>query len=175
MIENVNRRWLNALLLASMLVGLSLLVSACGGSPGSPANAPTTTSQSTNAQRMLAFSSCVRKHGVPNFPDPDSQGTLPVLTQQDLGVSKRTSLTAQHACQSLLTRGTSTGTPQQRQQKLAFGLKVAQCLRTHGYPSFPDPSGLSQALPPGIDPSSPQFQAAQTTCEKQEQQALGLK
>jgi hypothetical protein len=124
---------------------------------------------------MLAFSNCVREHGVPKFPDPDSQGTLPVLTQQDLGVSKQTSLAAQHACESLLSRGASTGTPQQRQQKLAFGLKVAQCLRVHGFPTFPDPTGLSQALPPGIDPSSPQFEAAQATCEKQGQQALGLR
>jgi hypothetical protein len=171
-------------------VGLSLLVSACGGSPGSgvaqlgsattttesrSSNAPATSSESTNAERMLAFSRCVREHGVRNFPDPDSQGNLPALTQQDLGVSKQTSLAAQHACESVLTRGRSTGTPQQRQQKLAFGLKVAQCLRTHGFPNFPDPTGSSQALPRGIDPSSPQFETAQTTCEKQEQKALGLR
>ena len=123
---------------------------------------------------MLAFSRCVREHGVPNFPDPNSQGDLPALTQQDLGVSKQTSLAAQHACEGVLSRGRSTGTPQQQAQKLAFGLKVAECLRTHGYPNFPDPTGSSQALPPGIDPSSPQFEAAQATCEKKEQQALGL-
>ena len=192
---NLRRRhWSRALLLTpglAGLVGLSLLVSACGGSPGSrvaqlgstttttqsspSSNAPTTSSQSTNAQRMLAFSRCVREHGVPSFPDPDSQGILPALTQQELGVSKQTSLAAQHACESLLSRGGSAGTPQQRQQKLAFGLKVAQCLRAHGFPTFPDPTGFSQALPPGIDPSSPQFQTAQTTCEKQEQQALGIR
>jgi hypothetical protein len=124
---------------------------------------------------MLVFSRCVREHGVPNFPDPDSNGNLPALTQQDLGVSKQTSLAAQHACESVLSRGRSTGTAQQRQQKLAFGLKVAQCLRAHGYATFPDPTGFSQALPPGIDPSSPQFEAAQTTCEQQEQQELGLR
>jgi hypothetical protein len=124
---------------------------------------------------MLAFSHCVRQHGVPNFPDPDSQGNFPALTQQELGVTKQTSLTAQHACESVLTRDRSTGTPQQQQQKLAFGLKVAQCLRAHGFPTFPDPTGSSQALPPGIDPSSPQFETAQTTCEKQEQKALGLR
>jgi hypothetical protein len=180
------------LLLASSLaglVGLSLLASACGGSPGShvaqlgsttttphsPSPDAPTGSQLTNAQRMLAFSRCVRQHGVPNFPDPDGQGNLPALTQQELGVTKQTSLAAQHSCESVLTRGRSTGTPQQRQQKLAFGLKVAQCLRTHGFPTFPDPTGSSQALPRGIDPSSPQFETAQTTCEKQEQKALGLR
>jgi hypothetical protein len=116
----------------------------------------------------------MRSHGVANFPDPDSQGNFPSLTQQDLGVSKQTSLAAQQACKSLLARGGSTATPAQRQQKLAFGLKVAQCLRTHGYPSFPDPSGSSQELPAGIDPSSSQFQAAETACENQTRKALGL-
>jgi hypothetical protein len=191
-IESVNllgRHRSRALLLAPSLAGLigvSLLVSACGGSPGSrvaqlgsatttSSNAPPTSAQLTNVQKMLAFSHCVREHGVPNFPDPNSQGSLPALNQQDLGVSKQTSLAAQHACESVLSRGTSTGTPQQRQQKLAFGLKVAECLRTHGYPTFPDPTGSSQELPPGIDPSSPQFEAAQTTCEHEEQQAIGLR
>ena len=129
------------------LIGLSLLVSSCGGSSGSrvaqlgsttttrssaSSETPATSSQLTNVEKMLAFSHCVREHGVPKFPDPDSSGNLPALTQQDLGVSKQTSLAAQHACGSVLARGDSTGTPQQQAQKLAFGLKVAECLRTHG-------------------------------------------
>lgn len=172
------------------VVGLCLLASACGGSPGSrvaqlgsttatqsspSSNAQATSSQLTNAQKMLAFSRCMREHGVPKFPDPDGQGNLPSLTQQDLAVSKQTSLAAQHSCESVLSRGRSTGTPQQQLQKLAFGLKVAQCLRKHGFPTFPDPTGSSEALPPGIDPSSPQFETSQTTCERQEQKALGLR
>ena len=194
-IESVNpsrRQRPRALLLAPALtglVGLSLLVSACGASAGSNvaklgSATTTTTAQSVPSSTTssgpapenatLAFSRCMRSHGVSSFPDPDSQGNLPPLTQQELGVSKQTSLAAQQACKSLLSRGGSTGTPQQRQQKLAFGLKVAQCLRHHGYPSFPDPSGSSQALPPGIDPSSSQFQTAETACENQSRKALGL-
>jgi len=72
----------------------------------------------------------------------------------------------------LLSSG--AGTPQQRQQKLAFALKLAQCLRRHGFPGFPDPTASGQGVPPGIDPNSPQFQAAQTTCKRQAQRALGL-
>jgi hypothetical protein len=81
---------------------------------------------------------------------------------------------AQQVCKHLLSSGGSA-TPQQRRQKLAFGVKVAQCLRVHGYPTFPDPAGLgSQALPPGIDTNSPQFQSTETACEKQAQKALGV-
>ena len=182
-----NRQRPRGLLLAPALaglVGLSLLVSACGGSssPGVAAVGATTAATTGSASptgssdeiAALGFSRCMRAHGVPNFPDPDSQGTFPPLTQQVLGVSKQTSLAAQQACEHLLSSGGSTATPQQRQQKFAFGLKVARCLRGHGFPGFPDPSAPSQGLPPGIDPSSPQFQAAETTCEQQARKALGL-
>jgi hypothetical protein len=154
------------LLLAPALAGLSLLVSACGGS-----SSPRVSAQSAQQNAALAFSRCMRSRGVPNFPDPDAQGNFPPFST---GVSKQISSAANDACQHLLSRGGSTGTPQQRQEKLVFALKVAQCLRTHGFPTFPDPGGSSQGKPPGIDLSSPQFQTAETNCEKQERKALGL-
>ena len=117
----------------------------------------------------------MRSHGVSSFPDPDSQGSFPPLTQQDLGVSKQTSLAAQHTCEHLLPSGRGTGTSQQRQQKIAFALKVAECMRTHGFPAYPDPTASSQELPPGVDPNSPQFKVPLTVCEKQAQRALGLR
>jgi hypothetical protein len=44
----------------------------------------------------------------------------------------------------------------------AYSLAFAQCMRAHGVPDFPDPNGQSGQLGPssGIDPNSPQFQAA---------------
>ena len=119
----------------------------------------------------------MRSHGVPNFPDPNSQGDFPPSHLQP-GVSKQTAIAAQHACQHLLPNGGSTGTLQQDQLKLAFALKVARCLRAHGFPTLPDPTVSSRAgndlAGAGIDPNSPRFQAAQTTCEKQAKQALAL-
>jgi hypothetical protein len=181
----------SALLRAPALVGLvvlSLLAASCG-SPGShvaqlastttqsshSSNPQTTNSQSTNSQKMLAFSRCVREHGVPNYPDPDSSGTLPASGKQ-IARSSPQFPAAESACTHLLPGG--AGTPQQRQAKFAFALKVARCLRTHGFPNVADPTvsnqGTGNVLPPGIDPTSPRFQAAQTTCQKQAQQALGL-
>ena len=170
--------------------GLAVLVSGCGGSssPGVAAvgtatssafgatttTTTTSTGSSTQLHGALAFARCMRAHGVPSFPDPNSQGSFPPLSQQALGVSKQTSLAAQQACKGLLSSG-GTATPQQRQQKITFGVKVAQCLRAHGYPNFPDPTGLgSQALPPGIDTNSPQFQTTEAACEKLAQKALGV-
>ncbi len=180
------------MLLAPALAGLTtllLLASACGStSPGVAAVATTITSSRTTSSPSagltamnagLAFSRCMRLHGVPNFPDPDSRGSFPPLTQQALGVSKQTSLTAQQACEHFLSSGGSIGTPQDRGVKFAFALNVARCLRTHGFHRFSDPivssQGTSQNLSgAGIDPNSPQFQTAQTTCEKQARRTLGL-
>jgi hypothetical protein len=129
---------------------------------------------STQLHGALAFARCMRAHGLQHFPDPDSEGSFTPLNQQAVRVTKRTSLTAQQACKHLRSGG-GNATPQQRRQKLVFGVKVAQCLRAHGYPNFPDPSGLgSQALPPGIDTNAPQFQTTEAACEKQAQKALGV-
>jgi hypothetical protein len=176
-----------ALLLASALAGLaglSLLATACGGSPashvaqlGSTTNqtrtspSSTTSAQSAHPNAALAFARCMRSHGVPNFPDPNPEGDFPPF---HAGVSKQTSAAANDNCKHLLSSGGSTGTPQQRQQKFAFALKVAQCLRRHGFPNFPDPTASGQGLPPGIDTNSPQFQAAEANCEKQARKAVGL-
>jgi hypothetical protein len=117
----------------------------------------------------------MRSHGVPNFPDPGPQGDFPPF---HVGVSKQASAAADDACRHLLSTG-GTGTPQQRQEKLAFALNVARCLRAHGFPNFPDPTvsghGASENLSgAGIDPNSPQFQAAETACEKQARHVLGV-
>jgi hypothetical protein len=144
---------------------VSLLATACGGS-----NSHLST-LSAQQDAALAFSQCMRTHGVANFPDPDTQGAFP---QFHAGVSKHVSEAANTSCKHLLSRGGGTATPAQRQQKVTFGLKVAECLRAHGYPDFPDPTGSNQTLPPGLDLNSPQFQTAEANCEQQSRKALGL-
>ena len=146
------------------LVGVSLVVSGCGGSPSSVAT-------TAPDQAALAFSRCMRSHGVPNFPDPDAQQDFPAF---HLTVPKQAAAVANDTCKHLISRGSSSATPQQRRQKLAFGLQVAQCVRRHGFPDFPDPAGSSQRMPPGINTDSPQFQAAESSCEEHVRKALGL-
>lgn len=146
------------------VVAVTLLAAGCGSS--------SVTSTSTTRQgAALAFSHCMRSHGVPNFPDPDPQGDFP---QFHLGISKSAATAADESCKHLLSRGGGTGTPQELRQKFAFALKVAACLRAHGYPDFPDPTSSGQAVPPGVDTQSPQFQAKETSCENQARKALGL-
>jgi len=66
-------------------------------------------------------------------------------------------------------------------QKLAFALKVARCMRSRGYPTYPDPSPSvssqgsgTRFAGTGIDTRSPRFQTTETACEKQARKALGL-
>ena len=45
----------------------------------------------------------------------------------------------------------------------------SRCMRSHGVPKFPDPKpggALSLGSKAGVDPNTPQFKAAQQTCQK---------
>jgi hypothetical protein len=86
--------------------GLALLAAACASpsstGPGGSSNAAVAaTIQSTSSQKTLAYSGCMRSHGVPNFPGPDSSGQIPKETAQQLGVSDSRLQAAQGACQDL--------------------------------------------------------------------------
>ena len=59
----------------------------------------------------------------------------------------------------------SSGTSSSGAVREAAGIKLADCMRSHGVPNFPDPgSGGGIQIPSGINPQSPAFQAAQKSC-----------
>ncbi len=117
----------------------------------------------------LAFAGCMRSHGVPDFPDPTASGVVRLGARVD--PSSPAFQAAQKACDKLLPRGAKGGVPSPAEQaKMQEGaLKFSQCMRTHGVPSFPDPGvsggGVKIEKGSGIDPNSPQFKAAQRTCQ----------
>jgi hypothetical protein len=62
------------------------------------------------------------------------------------------------------------GSPTSREDGI---YKFSACMRSHGVPRFPDPTrssggGMNLSVSPGsgLDPKSPQFQAAQKACQK---------
>jgi hypothetical protein len=148
------------------LAGLSLLLYVCVGT-----SVASTTSAQLRAE--LAYARCMRAHGVTNFPDPNSQGDFPPFRT---GVSKQASEATQRACQHLLPAGYAGTGGRSPAQKVEFSLKVAQCLRTHGFPNFPDAnsSGQFNFSGTGIDANSPHFQSTETACEKRARRALGI-
>jgi hypothetical protein len=149
------------------VAGLVLLSAACtGASSGDHVarlSASTTTGDSAASSAAsvqggaVAFSRCMRDHGVSRFPDPDSSGVLQKVDLQQLGVSSTQLRSAQNACQQLLSDDIeasvgeclSTGncTPALRQQILNEGLEFAQCMRSHGVSNFPDPTTAPNGAP----------------------------
>lgn len=121
-----------------------------------------------NATLGAKFSTCMRKHGVTNFPDPNSQGIIQFGSGIGIDPNSPAFTSAMGICQKLLPNG-GQPTPQQRAQQQRELLAYSKCMRDHGIEDFPDPSngGLHLTGGPGsdLDPNNAQFQAAQQACQ----------
>jgi hypothetical protein len=123
----------------TVLAAAALLAAGCSDSPSATgAGSAPNAGASANSAIPVAYSRCMRSHGIPDFPDPNSSGQIPKGQIVQLGVSTSVLQTAQRACQRLWPYQGLTQA-QQRQQ-LAQDLKFARCMRSHGVPDFPDPT-----------------------------------
>jgi hypothetical protein len=123
------------------IAAVSLLLAACGSSSPSSTTVSSSDGQSTQvqAQEAVAFSDCMRSHGVSNFPDPGT-GSFKYALAPSTPKSPAFQ-PAYAACQHLLPDGGPSGqsdthSPAQIAAMLAF----VRCLRRHGFTSFPDPT-----------------------------------
>ena len=136
---------------AVVIAAASLAGSAAayGSSPSSATRASTNAarySPSTNIRKALAFSRCMRRHGVPNFPDPTSRGAIPKVSRQELDTPQFRA--AERACQHLLPAGSDDIFPPGEVQQLLIGmLRFSHCMRSHGVPNWPDPTTDSAGRP----------------------------
>jgi hypothetical protein len=171
---------------AAMLAA-AVALAACGGSSPTKPSKQAAVNGSGNG---LKLAECMRSHGVPDFPDPSSGAGGGSSIQQSsnggatsitvdghkLNVSGPAFQKAMQTCQRLQPQGPPiSGAQLAKLQKGA--LKMAECMRSHGVPNFPDPQvsagpdgrGVGIRLGAkggrsGINPQSPAFQAAQKTC-----------
>lgn len=145
---------------AVALAGIAVLGAACGSGPSAGGASG---SGQTPYQQALAYARCMRGHGDPGFPAPNSQGLFP----HPAGPQHQS---ASRACAYLLP--TQPLTAAQKYDRVRQALKFAACMRSNGVPTFPDPTiaggGTAVGLNParGTDTSSPQFQAAVRACRK---------
>jgi hypothetical protein len=103
---------------------------------------------SANTREALAYSRCMRSHGVPMFPDPTSSGVIPKVSLRQLAVSSAQLQSAERACQRLLPPGTDDMFSPGEVQQLLIGMRrFSQCMRTHGVPNWPDPTTDSEGRP----------------------------
>jgi hypothetical protein len=119
---------------------------------------------STSSEVALAV--CVRKHGVPSFPDPNAQGIWS-LNGSGSGVWQTPQFRkAELTCAGLLhiLNAVAPGTTQQAAQAAQL-VKYSECMRSHGVPNFPDPSGDNLNVNASqIDPNSPAVKRAANRC-----------
>ncbi len=157
---------------AAALLGFVLLAAACSSGP----KGPDSSSAGTMAQ-LLAYSKCMRAHGIRDFPDPVANKGGPAGGPgfnlsgggSDVDPNNPVYKAANQACQSLLPVPSTA----QQQQWMAQAMKFSQCMRSHGIPDFPDPTasgGITITAQPGsggsdLDPNNPLFQAAQRACQ----------
>ena len=138
--------------------GLALLATACGGGPSSTGPAGTSdaggpASSQAASSAAVAFTRCMRSHGVPDFPDPAAGGGVPKVTPRQVGISDSRFQVAKRACAPLL-QPAQAPVPQIMTGMLDF----ARCMRSHGIPDWPDPTTDRNGQPvfdiPGINPDS---------------------
>jgi len=141
---------------------VALLTAACGG--GSASTAGSSGAGQGRLAQALAFAHCMRSHGAPNYPDPNSSGVFMVNPSNSSSFDAPQS--ARTACVHLLPRKGKPLTPAQQAQQQRKSLAFAACMRRHGFPKFPDDwsGNIGQLISAGIDPHSPQLSAALTTC-----------
>ena len=142
------------------LVGVGVLAAGCGGS-GNPG--ATGSSSGGLAGQGVAYTHCMRSHGVSNFPDPTLSSGGGMTFQGSFNLKSPTYLAADQACRSLLPGRAQA--PPVSARKLAAEVKWAQCLRTHGVPSFPDPNAQGAIDSSKLDPTSSAFQTASQACQ----------
>jgi len=154
----------------TVMAAAVLLAAACSGSPSSTGSGAPNAGGSANSQ-AVAYSRCVRSHGVPGFPDPASNGQIPkeAVIRALSRLSDSRAMAATNACANLNPAG--QGGPTLAAQEQQDYLRAAACMRSHGITNFPDPTfpGGHVNLPQissSIDTSSTQFTQARQTCEK---------
>jgi hypothetical protein len=165
------------------LLAAALGLAACGSSTpsGTATNASSGQSSDASSNKALEFASCMRSHGVPNFPDPtDGQIRLQVqqtpngTTVNGVQVNGPAFQAATADCKADLPNG-GTPTAAQTAKLKAQALAMSRCMRSHGVPNFPDPTfqpgpnggvgiGIKMSASSGIDPNSPAFEAASKEC-----------
>jgi hypothetical protein len=145
------------------VAAVSLLAAGCGGGSSTTAPAP-----QNGLVALVAYSHCMRSHGVPNFPDPNSSEGIP---KDKIPVNSPQFLVASSACEHLMPV-TGLGPQEMAQQtrtRVADALAFARCVRARGFPSFPDPTNQGQLTPQmvtaaGIDLHQPELLRAGLAC-----------
>lgn len=159
---------------AALALALAVAVAGCGSSSSSSTSTTTAAAPGargptpTQIQARVNLAKCARAHGI-NLPDPGANGTYRASTLRNVlsqyGQTKINQV--EQACRQYLVQAfpNLALTPAQRAARRQALFRFAACMRSHGVPNFPDPGAGAAAIKPGtIDPNSPAFKSALTSC-----------
>ena len=162
----------------------AMMIAACGsrsptGSTSATGPISPTGTGSASSDSTLAFSKCMRAHGVPSYPATPPGATRiqssrgpngQIISVNGVAVTAPAYRAARQSCAKYLPQSYTTAAQTARFER--EGLKFARCMRGHGIKNFPDPKltigpgggqgvNLSGA---GLDFQSPAFQTAANAC-----------
>jgi hypothetical protein len=163
------------LIFGSAVIGCAVALAACGSSSN---NKP---QRHSGQSQFLAFSQCMRAHGVTHFPDPSPSGGIQISTGSGVNPFSPSFKAARTTCGKLLPGGGPGGHGPPSAQDKAQMLAISTCMRAHGVSGFPDPTttppngpngvgdvigrnGVFIAVPSTIDTNSPAYQHAASAC-----------
>ncbi len=188
------------------LIALPLVLSACGGekkeadiasasspseaAPPASSAAPKAEGKSAFYDAQLAYTQCMRKEGLKDWPDPTLSGyadwtKIEKIQEEEERKDSQVKLgDAMQACKEPMQKAMQLE-PEKDQQKVYESLLAhAQCMRANGVSKFTNPAMLNGIAQPGGDPSpanpqispdSPAYKQAETACrDKLIEQAQGM-
>jgi hypothetical protein len=133
--------------------GLTLIIAACGGSSPSASSTNAASAAHGPGADAYRFSACMRSHGLANFPDP----VVHVSSSNGAGTSASVGIritpgikgspafkSAANACKHILPAPSGQRSGQSDHPPTQALVAFAQCLRTHGFPHFPDPNAQGE-------------------------------
>jgi hypothetical protein len=135
---------------ASAIAGVAILVAGCGSANNTNSPSASKSHRGPGIDSAYQFAACMRSHGLSSFPNPtvhssgNSTSVALKITPEISGSPAFRS--AQNACQGFLpAKGPdATETAAQQHARRAKFLSFAQCMRSHGVTSFPDPTAQGQ-------------------------------
>lgn len=133
---------------ATAAIAAATVLAACGSnspSSSSPGGHSTQAQIQQGQQDAIRFVQCLRSHGVTSVPDPTPSSGRDFKDAMSRALQTPAGQSAYTACRHLLPNGgqSSQSQPHSQARTAAF-LAFARCLRSHGFPSFPDPTSSGQ-------------------------------
>jgi hypothetical protein len=162
--------------LLAAVVLVALAAAGCTGR-GEAASAKGTPSPEDREEAILAFTECMREHGI-DMPDPETSddGRPGLRITRDEGANEKVDReeleAARKACEKHLEGTFQQFSPEQRAEMQDRMVRFAECMRDHGIdmpdPDFSESGGRVRAFQAGpgggIDPDDPDFKKADEAC-----------